>query len=69
MRRAPVIFQVIGSLFVTVAVTLVTFALAGCTGPAVDSMTLRSGSRALAPVSGEDVMVRQAIAEHEMRHP
>jgi hypothetical protein len=63
-----VIFQVIGSLLITVAVILVTFALAGCAGPAVD-MPFGLGSRALAPVSHEEAMMRQAIVEHEMRHP
>ena len=69
MRRPSVIFQVTGSLLVMVAVILVTFALAGCTGPAVDTTTLGSRSHALALASPDEAMMRQAIAEHEMRHP
>ena len=69
MRRPPVIFQVTGSLLVTVAVALITFALAGCAGPAVELMSIGSGRHALAPVSRDEAMMRQAIAEHEMRHP
>ena len=69
MRRPPAIFQVTGSLLVAVSVALLTFALAGCTAPAGDLMTLGSAPHSLAPVSDEEAIVRQAIAAQEIRHP
>ena len=71
MRRPPVIFEVTGSLLVMVATGLLTFALTGCTVPRVDLMALGSGShsRSLVPLPLEEAIVRQAIAEHEKRHP
>ena len=69
MRRPPVSFQATGSLLVMVAIGFLTFALTGCTVPAVDLMGLGSGSRSVVPLHLEDAIVRQAIAEHEKRHP
>ena len=69
MRRPPVIFQVTGSLLAIVAVAILVIALAGCSVPAVGLITVASRSSVLAPLQREDVMIRQAIAEHERRHP
>ena len=69
MRRPPVLFQVTGSLLAIVAVAGLAIALAGCGVPAVDLITVASSSRALAPLQREDAVIRQAIADHERRHP